>query len=180
MWTAVSLWAARFLRWTSFKANLLLFFVLSFVISVITEHLPVRFYDYRRRLFRERKWERGGRFYEQFFLVKRWKTKLPELSDYLKVIFSKRRLKSVGSNYLLTFVEESCKAEFTHWIIILSSLLFFFRTDSATALRVFFVASVLNLPYIIIQRYNRPRILHMLRRKEKTEVRVEEKQPMYT
>lgn len=170
----------RFFKWTAFKCNVLIFIAVSLIISLIAERLPARFYDYKKRLYRERKWEEGGRIYERFFFVKKWKSKLPELSDYIKTIFSKKHLQSLKGDYLSVFLEESCKAEFTHWVIILSSLLFYFSTDLFTASRILFLAAALNMPYIIIQRYNRPRIIRLLKKSEEEGCSLQYHQPTLT
>lgn len=163
---------AQFFKATALKVNILVFLGFSLGISLITEKLPEHFYCYKKKLYRERKWEQGGRFYERVFLVKKWKDKLPEFSDFLRVLFSKRHIASTNENYLKLFLSESCKAEFTHWVIIGSSFLFLFWTDLLGTVKMIFIAVFLNMPYIIIQRYNRPRLIRLLNkfRRDKVEV----------
>lgn len=146
------------------RTNLFIFLVFSVVISLITEKLPKCFYFYDTWLYREKKWEKGGIIYERLFLVKKWKDKLPEISDFIKCLFVKKHLKSTKTNYLRKFLLESCKSELTHWLIILSSFTFIFWTDFMSMVRVLIIATILNLPYIIIQRYNRPRIIKLMKK----------------
>lgn len=158
------------MRWIIFsklkilKVNLIIFLIFSLVVSFVAEKLPAGLYSYHNWLYKVRKWEKNGAFYEKIFIVKKWKCRLPEISDFVKSRFAKKHLKNNSRDYLYRFVTESCKAEFTHWIIILSSLLFFFWNDAVSALLVVFIAVLLNLPYIIIQRYNRPRLLRLLKK----------------
>lgn len=149
-----------------YRINLLVLILISIALTFICEIVPTQLYNYKRWLFRERSWEKGGRIYECLFRVKRWKSKLPDISDFLKWRFSKKHLNALNGRYLHIFVIESCKAEFTHWMIIFSSMLFGFWADMLNALAIFLTACLLNLPYIIIQRYNRPRLIKLLEKSD--------------
>jgi glycosyl-4,4'-diaponeurosporenoate acyltransferase len=149
-----------------FAVNIIYFILLSVLITCIFERLPAHLYYHRKWLFRERKWEKGGEFYQRVLKVKAWKKFLPELSDFVKSIFPKRNLAQFDKDYLTRFLAESCKSELTHWGIIFSTLLFYACNDSNAAAAMLAVATVLNLPYIIIQRYNRPRIIQILEHME--------------
>jgi glycosyl-4,4'-diaponeurosporenoate acyltransferase len=141
-----------------YKINLLVFILISIALTFICEKIPDRICDYKKWMFRERSWEKGGRVYERLFRVKLWKSKVPDISDFMKWRFSKKHLAKLNDKYLYTFLVESCRSEFTHWMIIFSTTLFGFWTDIPTVTITFLVACFLNLPYIIIQRYNRPRL----------------------
>lgn len=145
------------------RANLLIFIFISVAMTFICEKLPKKLYYYNRFLFRERKFEQGGKIYERYFKVKLWKSKLPEISDFMRWRFKKKHLAETGSNYLSIFIRESCKAEFTHLLIILSTLLFLLWNDFFSTLLIFVLAFLLNFPYIIIQRYNRPRLIRLFK-----------------
>jgi glycosyl-4,4'-diaponeurosporenoate acyltransferase len=146
------------------KENLLIFILFSLVMTIVCEKIPIKVYNYKKWLFRERKWEHGGHIYEHIFRVKRWKSNLPDISDFMKWRFNKKHLAESSSDYLSVFLTESCKSEFTHWMIIFSTLLFQLWSDLISTLLIFILAFILNLPYIIIQRYNRPRLIRLLRR----------------
>jgi len=157
------------IRLLFFRVNLLLFILISLTMTIVCEKIPDGFYNYKMWLFRERKWESGGQIYEHFFGVKRWKSKLPDISDFMKWRFNKKHLAQRGSGYLYVFLAESCKSEFTHWMIICSTLLFRFWSNFWSTLVIFLLAAILNLPYIIIQRYNRPRLIRLLSKKHVNE-----------
>lgn len=150
------------IKFKFFKSNLIVFIVFSVIWTLLAERLPARIYNYKTWLYRERKWEHGGKFYERIFLVKRWKSYLPDISDFLKWRFSKKHIHDIEFNYIQRFLSESCKSEFTHWMIICSSFLFILWGGIFTCLKIFVLATALNLPYIIIQRYNRPRLIRLL------------------
>lgn len=153
-----------------FKVSLLIFMLISMAMTVICEKLPDKLFYYKKWMYRERKWENHGRIYDTYFGVKKWKTKLPDISDFMKWRFNKKHLAESNKDYLSVFLMESCKSEFTHWMIILSTLFFVIWSDVTTMIIMFLLACALNLPYIIIQRYNRPRLVRLLRKNIANEV----------
>ena len=144
-----------------FAANIITFFFLSVIITYISNKLPESTYSDKSWLLRERAWENKGRIYQKLFKVKQWKKYMPELNDFVKSVFPKRQIREFTGEYLKQFIFESCKSELTHWGIIFSSFLFFFWCDFSSAVLMVAIAATLNLPYIIIQRYHRPRIMEI-------------------
>lgn len=142
--------------------NTLIFLLFSSVITFISERLPDTIYRYNSWLFKEHKWEKKGQLYRHLLKVHVWKTFLPELSNFVKGVFPKKNLKEHSKEYLSKYIMESCKSEFTHWVIIASSLIFRLWAERQVSFGVFIIAIVLNLPYIIIQRYNRPRVIQVM------------------
>ena len=146
----------------TFRNNILVFFLFSILNTVLSLKVPPAFLDYRGRLYKERKWEEGGEVYQRLLKVKRWKDSLPELSDFIRTIFPRKRIASHDKENLQKYLLESCRAELTHWGIILSSFLFGFWNDCIETAAMILIALGLNLPYVVIQRYNRPRIIRLL------------------
>ncbi|HEX2946785.1 MAG TPA: glycosyl-4,4'-diaponeurosporenoate acyltransferase [Clostridia bacterium] len=152
----------RFLVQRELLLNLLTFFIFSVVITYLSNKMPDHLYSSNSWLLRHRKWEKRGDFYQRIFRVKLWKRLLPELGDIVKSVFPKKRIKEYTREYLQKYIFESCKSELTHWSIIFSAFLFFLWRDFEPAMMIVLLAIILNLPYIIIQRYNRPRIMDMI------------------
>ncbi|MET1249004.1 glycosyl-4,4'-diaponeurosporenoate acyltransferase [Sporolactobacillus sp. STCC-11] len=148
--------------------NILVFVIISIINTVISIKLPIAIFHHDSWLFKVRAWEKDGYFYQHWFSVKRWKNSLPELSDFLSFLFSKKQMKQYSTEYLCRFALETCRAELVHWCIIISSLLFTKWNHTGISLFIFGFAVLCNLPYIIIQRYNRPRILSILANKKMT------------
>ncbi|WP_353948375.1 glycosyl-4,4'-diaponeurosporenoate acyltransferase [Sporolactobacillus sp. Y61] len=142
--------------------NLFIFLTISLVNTFISIKLPLSIFHFDSWLFKVRNWERNGRIYQDCLSVKKWKNRLPELSDFLSFLFSKKQMEHHNTDYLYRFALETCRAELAHWCIILSSLIFTQWNPTGMSLLMIFLAVLLNLPYIIIQRYNRPRILAIL------------------
>jgi glycosyl-4,4'-diaponeurosporenoate acyltransferase len=114
-------------------------------------------------LFRIRRFERGGRFYQRWLRVKRWKDRLPEAGDLFRGGVSKRRLAAYGRERLAPFAAETRRAELTHWLILAAAPWFFLWNPWWLALAMVGYGIVANVPCIAIQRYNRARLLRMIR-----------------
>jgi glycosyl-4,4'-diaponeurosporenoate acyltransferase len=110
-------------------------------------------------LFRGRDWEKEGRVYQEVLRIKKWKKHLPDAAPLLgRLGFSKKRLRGRNQTYLQAFLLETCRAELTHWVLILFGLLFFLWNPFWVGWFMIFYAAVENLPLIFAQRYNRYRL----------------------
>lgn len=113
--------------------------------------------------FRQHSWERGGKFYEEVFQIKRWKKFLPDGGAALGRGYAKKNLTDFSEENLNQFLIESCRAEITHLIAILPFWVFGFFAPPKVILIMFIYALLANIPCIIAQRYNRPRIQKLLK-----------------
>ena len=130
----------------------------------LSSHLRLRHFDPASWPYRTAAWEREGRVYATVLGVRRWKDRLPDGARLFKGGFSKRRLGPVTPAHLERFLRETCRAELCHWLVILASPLFFIWNDPLVAVFMALYAGLTNLPCIITQRYNRPRLKAMLDR----------------
>lgn len=113
------------------------------------------------------KWEKEGMFY-QSFKVKQWKTKVPDMSKILKTLYPKTLSYNPTPKRVQRLVQESCVAEFVHVMLIASAPLIDYYIDGPYG-EFFTVLYMLgNIPYIVIQRYNRPSLkrlyVHLVKR----------------
>jgi len=145
-----------------------MFVILSMCVTFTSMLFPNKLLNPNNKLFREKSWESGGDIYQRFLRVRRWKDALPELSDIMKKLFPKKKIKTFDTEYLQSYIIESCRAELTHFCIIWASLLFPLWTGFSESLVIIYISIILNLPFIIIQRYNRPRIQRLLMRSKHT------------
>lgn len=146
-------------------------FILCFVLWAILQLgvsrlcllLPLRFFGPENVLFREYKFERGGTFYERVFHVRAWKNYLPDAGMvWNKNGIRKKRLASLKPDHLELFLLESGRAELTHWLAILPFWVFGFFTPPSVIWMMLVYALAVNMPCIIAQRYNRPRVRRLL------------------
>lgn len=154
------------MKFLSLINNFFIFLIISIINTMISIKLPLSIFHCESWLFKARDWEKGGYIYQYYFGVKKWKNLLPELSDFFSFLFPKKQIKRYGADYLYRFSLETCRAELAHWCIIISSFAFMQWSSTRVSMLMVFIAVICNLPYIMIQRYNRPRILSILANKK--------------
>jgi glycosyl-4,4'-diaponeurosporenoate acyltransferase len=109
-------------------------------------------------LYRQRTWEKGGKTYKSLFKVKKWKRLLPDGVAVFKGGLRKKHLEKTDAAYVERYILETCRAEFTHWVIFLFALIFFVWNDWWIGLIMLAYGLATNIPCIIAQRYNRMRL----------------------
>jgi len=107
-------------------------------------------------------WENDGKTYE-WIGVRSWKDKLPEAGAFYPEGFSKRRLQGRDAAYLEQFVLETSRAECSHWLTWGLSLTFFAWNPWPIGVVMIIYGAIVNIPFILIQRYNRCRLTRTLR-----------------
>jgi glycosyl-4,4'-diaponeurosporenoate acyltransferase len=134
--------------------------------------LPLRHFGADACWFRPRSWERNGDLYARAFRIRSWKRHLPDGAPMLGQLgFPKRHLADTSSDYLRSFVAETCRAELVHWIILGFAPLFFLWNKPGVGVLMLAYAAAENLPLIATQRYNRFRILRVIRKRGATNAR---------
>lgn len=128
--------------------------------------LPLSFLRERSTWFRPFPFEKEGLFYERYLKIKRWKPLLPDGSALFKKGFRKRHLEQSSATFFQTFILETHRAELTHWLCLLPAPLFFFWNDAVSGLIMILYAIAANLPCILVQRYNRIRLVRVTARKK--------------
>lgn len=124
--------------------------------------LPERLFSPYAPFFRPHPWEDGGKTYQRVFRVHTWKKFLPDSGSLIRGSYKKRTLDSFTKKSLDRFLMESCRAEMTHWLAILPFWTFGLFAPTRVILYMLIYAILVNVPCIIAQRYNRPRILRLL------------------
>ena len=134
--------------------------VIGILAHVIGEALPRRWFDASRFPYRAYAFERNGRFYEALG-IRKWKNVLPEKSriapgTYRKAIRGSAQQHSAA--HMERLLQETCVAECVHWALLVISPILLFTMESPAAYVMTPLYGLSNLPYIMIQRYNRPRL----------------------
>jgi glycosyl-4,4'-diaponeurosporenoate acyltransferase len=132
-----------------------------------SSRLPLRRLDHDAPVTRLRTWERGGRVYERLG-IRRWKDRLPEFGAVFRGGSSKRSLPSRDTPHLTRFAAETRRAEIVHWAIPLVTPLFALWNPAWLVGAMAAYAVVANAPCLIVQRYNRGRLLRVLTRRHRT------------
>lgn len=144
----------------------LVWLVLQMSAALICLKLPDRFYSPDSFLFKAHPFEKEGKIYNTIFHVRRWKHLLPDGGAvWKKTGFRKKKLEDFSEENLNRFLIESARGELTHWLAILPFWLFWFFTPPYVPWLMLIYALLINLPCIIAQRFNRPRVLRVMKRK---------------
>lgn len=137
--------------------------VLQVAVALVCLKLPDCCFSPVAFIYRAHRWEQEGRFYERLFRVSRWKHLLPDGGAvWKKRGFKKKKLESFSEENLQRFLVESARGEMTHWLAIFPFWLFFLFTPPPVPWIMLAYALAVNLPCIIAQRYNRPRVQRLL------------------
>jgi glycosyl-4,4'-diaponeurosporenoate acyltransferase len=126
--------------------------------------LPDRAFDapwFSRRSFET------ARFYRRLTGVHHWKRLLPDGGEVTRNGFPKRHLENADPAYLRRFILESKRAEAIHWMAILPFWVFGFWSPPIVVPIMLLYALAVNLPCIVAQRYNRPRLVRLLEIQER-------------
>ena len=134
-------------------------FIMRLLVGFLTGFLPEKVSNCGNFWFRPKKAER--KIYE-FLKVKRWKKYIPTY-DVESFSVEKHSLEEISITM--------CRAEITHEIIALFSFVPILFSLKFGELAVFVitsvVAAVIDTVFVVVQRYNRPRVLRLIRIKEK-------------
>jgi glycosyl-4,4'-diaponeurosporenoate acyltransferase len=113
---------------------------------------------------RPRRFERGGRWYEQRWRIRAWKRHLPEAGGLFRDGYSKRTLRSGAGAALDRFRIETRRAELTHWCVVVWTPVFVLWNPLPLFGAMVAYALIANGPCIAAQRYNRARLDRVLAR----------------
>lgn len=159
------------LTWTT-ALNLFLCLVIvilpSLLMHFITRALPKSWFNKDHKIYRVSQSERD--FYLKLG-VKKWKDKVPELGKVVN--FRKNKLiDPKDPKYIEKFITETRYAEVIHILCAISSLILMWFVPSpyvfTVGVPVGVIYAFLNIPPVIIQRYNRPRLMIQLERINRT------------
>ena len=153
--------------------NVLAFVVTAGIIGILAhilgEKLPRAKFDPEKFPYAPYAWEKDGKAYEKLGIAK-WKDKMPDKS---KFTFAQNKTvrKSVGGDvsgaHFELLARETCVAEAVHWALIVCVTPLLACAVPGLSGAVIALCYVLgNLLFVIIQRYNRPRLVAIQKRLE--------------
>jgi len=116
-------------------------------------------------LLRPRRFETAGRWYRRRLHIHRWKDRVPEAGALFRGGLSKRHLPAYDVAGLQLFARETRRAELAHWWAMCCGVVFVLWNPPLAAGLLFGYGVLANLPFIVIQRYNRFRIQALIGRR---------------
>ncbi|WP_430610725.1 glycosyl-4,4'-diaponeurosporenoate acyltransferase [Enterococcus sp. DIV0876] len=157
--------------WPLLLTDIMVWAGLHLGISWGIRQVPLAFFEQHASWFRLFSFEDDGKFWQRHLRIARWKDRLPEGTQIDSGGFDKSHLHRKDGASLYRFMLETCRAELTHWLLLFAAVLFFLWNPLWAAVLNCLYAILANLPFILIQRYNRPRLLRVynkfLRKKAK-------------
>jgi glycosyl-4,4'-diaponeurosporenoate acyltransferase len=143
--------------------NIAAWAVVQIGISVLFLEMPIQWFDPHFPLFRSAPWENQGHFYQKWLRIRKWKGLYPSLARYVgKENFRLDRVQSKDPEYLDRWARETCRSELCHWVTIASAILFILWNEPWVGWVMLVYGMLFNLPLVLIQRYNRFKIVRTL------------------
>lgn len=134
-------------------------FTIRLVIGNFVDAIMRNEVDWRKPWFRQRKFEE--KLYKKL-KVRRWKGRMPTVDE---------NAFSFGKQPIERIIGATCQAEIVHELDVIASLAAIFFAIPFGDLWVFLITSIFgaafDMLFVIMQRYNRPRLLRALKRRNK-------------
>lgn len=145
--------------------NIVVWLFFHMLISLLCMKIPDEWFITNKHLFKQLSWEKDGQIWDDIFSIRKWKSKLPDASLFMKKAYNKKSMRDTSLETFNKFIIETRRAEFTHWVSILPAPVFFIWNPVWARLIIIIYALVANIPFILAQRYNRPRLERVYRMK---------------
>lgn len=120
--------------------------------------LPKSWFRENRFPYRPWAWEKGGTFYHRFY-IRKWQAKVPDISRFLPGLIPEKKVTGNFRLQLPTMIRETCVAELIHVLLCLAGFGCIFFWPGVGGIVVSILNILGNIPFIMIQRYNRPRLM---------------------
>lgn len=139
------------------------------VVAIITRALPKKRLSAFNPIFVISKKER--KFLDKL-KIKAWKDKIPEMGRFLCDFDKTKVQENPTSEYLLKFLDETVVAEIMHFMSIFAGFLLLLIPIANAQISILFVVLVnalLQIPPVLVQRYNRPKLMAYFARLKRKE-----------
>lgn len=143
--------------------------ILSFVVGRL---LPKKWFDPQAFPYRAFPFEKDGALYRRL-RIQKWQSRIPDMSRVFPGLMPPKALGGKPTKAQLdVMLRETCVAECIHALLCFGGLFCVWLWDGAGGV----VAAVLyflgNIPFILVQRYNRPRLHRLYLRMSQKEASV--------
>ncbi|WP_138751479.1 hypothetical protein [Paenibacillus sinopodophylli] len=139
---------------------------LPLMISWLFIRLPHQLFASDKGITKLLPFEKNGTRFTRILRIKRWKRWLPDGGAWMKNGFAKKKLAAVNPVYIEQFMRETRRGEWAHWCMLLSTPLFSLWNEGWSLVIVLTYAFAVNVPCILVQRYNRSRFSRLMLRRD--------------
>lgn len=134
----------------------------SFIVGRV---LPKSWFRHDKFPYAIYRFEHGGKIYEKL-RIKSWQKKLLDMSRIFPKLMPPKKFDFNGFARLPRMIQETCVAELIHGLLCFSGLYcmeIWHGVGGKVIAALYFLG---NLPFILVQRYNRPRLLRLMNNAE--------------
>ena len=123
--------------------------------------LPKRWFRADCFPFKPYPFEQKGHYYLKFG-IRYWYQRVPDMSKIVPILMPKKNLSGDYKDRLYLLLQETCIAEFVHLVLCSTSFYCFaIWPGIGGGVCIFLYIVFFHFPYIMIQRYNRPRLMRL-------------------
>ncbi len=153
---------------TGFLRAALYLIVTGFAAFLIGRILPKHWFHGDAFPYRDYPFEQKGNLYRKLYIQK-WHTRVPDMSRLFRRWMPPKRLPAnPTSAQIELMVQETCVAEFTHLALLAVGLPVLWLWPGPGGIALYAVDALLgNGIFILIQRFNRPKLMHLCERLKK-------------
>ncbi len=123
--------------------------------------LPYHWLDEAKFPFKIFAVERDGKIYEKIG-VRKWQNKIPDMSKIVPNLMPAKQLNGNVPGKLPVMIKETCVAELIHVLLGIAGLYCLVLWKGMGGIWMTILYEIGNLPFIVVQRYNRPRMVKLL------------------
>lgn len=156
----------------SFLGCLIYLALIGVIFFIVGRALPKEKFSFERFPFCSLPIEHGGKIYHRIG-VHKWKDRFPDMSRIFPFLMPSKQLpRAVTAEQIELMIQETCIAEWIHGLlgILGFGCVWIWKSMGGWIISVLYLFG--NLPYMIIQRYNRPKFVSLLRTMRRREGRV--------
>ncbi|KHE68188.1 hypothetical protein [Halobacillus sp. BBL2006] len=137
--------------------NIVAWLFIHLSVSFLVSQCPESFIMSFPKVYRLKRWEKNGNIYERL-KIKKWKHRLPEARKWVNQGKGKTGIYLRNVTDFHTFKMQTNRSELSHWLQMLPAPFFFLFNPPWAGWIMMLYAVLFNLPFIMVQRYNRARI----------------------
>lgn len=134
------------------------------ILFLVGRMIPKKWMHYDRFPYRSFLFEKNGKIYNAIH-IHGWREKLPDMSKIFPDMMPSKKLpKKATSAQLERMVQETCVAELIHNLLCVLGFgcVLLWEGAGGWVVALFYMAG--NIPFSIIQRYNRPKLLQIMQK----------------
>ena len=126
--------------------------------------LPKKWFCWDRFPYKTLRFEQGGRIYHKL-RIRKWQNRLPDMSRILPSVMPAKKLtEGMNAEKLAVMLRETCVAELIHALFMFTGFVCIPLWPGCGGIILSVLYALGNLPFVLIQRYNRPRLLRLYER----------------